>query len=154
MKGSSLDIVTLVEAFFTTILIVSSGAIMADAFTGEVKEKMVDVQAERVKNAVIAISQSPNGSIGIDMEGYKISYDDSETELAVSYQTSHGNVSLDPQEYNFECSSIPAEPTEVNGNLCVERRPDSSCSSSSVPNFLNPSSNTPYRLILDPEGCR
>lgn len=123
MKGMQWDTISLISAAFATILILHSGYLVSQAATHEMKEKLVDVQAERLRNAAIALSQAPRASNEIEMPGYEFKYDFQEKEINVTYDDESATISFKPTKMNYCEVDAPNQLTETEGEVCIERLP-------------------------------
>lgn len=146
MKGSSVSLITLVEALMTALIIFTSGATLTKGFSDEVKEKMVDVQADRIKNAGLALSQIPNGSISVEMDGYSIKYDEADKMINVTFRDTHGGTKFDYANFNYDCVDAPSNSEKIEGEVCISRNP-------STTNGCGTSRTTDYEFEIDPSGC-
>jgi len=120
-KGLAIDSLSLIEAFITAILIVNAGIGISHAVTNEVKEKMTDIHAERIKNAALALSQSPTASIEIQMQGYNFSYNEDKDRFNVSFDDETSSVEMVAEDMNYCTIDVPSGSNKIENTLCINR---------------------------------
>lgn len=146
---SAISTTTLVEAFITTLVIVSAMSTFSMALTNEFKSKMTDIQAQRIDNAAMALSATPNSSIEIDMKGYSVNYKNNI--INVSFKDSYSGVEFGTTKYGYAEVRAPRDPTKINNTLCVSRLPYSTGLNTGTSGGVG--TQWDYRLSIQPGEC-
>ncbi|MFB6199322.1 MAG: hypothetical protein ABEJ83_00460 [Candidatus Nanohaloarchaea archaeon] len=121
MKGLSGIMVMAVVSLFVLGLIITVTQGGAGESLDYVKAQTVDLQAQRVTNAMLAMQTMPEGHIALEMDEYTIKYDDSERNLTLNYSGKLGSDVVEEYLVNYDEIIAPDSFEPINGTLCIEK---------------------------------
>lgn len=112
-RKGKLEPVFLIQSFFTAMLIIGIVTGIVGRTGQFVKQETVQVQAERAKNAALAVSAMQEGYVTVDISGYEFRYDDGESNVYVKFRDKIANASVGLLEGSVADVQGPADFTMV-----------------------------------------
>lgn len=122
IKGQTSYPFTMAEAALTFLLVIGVAYGTQDYTETYIKEELTDVQAERMRNAAMAVDSLPEGHIQIDQDfsGYEYKVDTGD--LTVSFREENKTIDV-ADSVTVGNLDGPNTFTEMN-NICVEKSSD------------------------------
>lgn len=136
-KGiSGVAVLTIVAAFvmLLTMGIISGTASGSIDFT---RQQSVNLQAERITNAMLVMETVPEGHMEMEMRGYQIKYDDAQNNLSLNFSGQIGYNEVQPYMISYDNIIAPTNYEDINSSLCIQKEYQSGQST----------------LILNTTGC-
>jgi hypothetical protein len=119
LKGQSTIPFTVIEAA-TTMLLILMIVYGNQAHTNDfVKQETLDLQADRVTNAALALNSVPEGFVEVDMSGYQMKYEDSN--ITMKYNDKELASEIDQNMINYDNIQGPSDFKKVNGTVCLRK---------------------------------
>ena len=104
---------------FVTVIGVAQGSIGGSLdFT---KAQSVNLQAERVANAMLVMETVPEGYVALDMSGYQLRYDQNDRNLSLNYSGKVGSKAINQGMITYDTIEAPNTFKPVKGTLCVQK---------------------------------
>lgn len=112
----------MLEAGLTFLLVIGVAYGTQDYTQQFIKEETADTQAQRVKNAAMAVNSFPKGHIELEISEYSFKVEDGN--VSISFRDTNHTVKI---EEDVASSNIngPEEFTELDG-LCIRKKPSDS----------------------------
>lgn len=85
------------------------------------RAQSVDLQAERVVNAMLVMETVPEGHVELQMSQYQVRYDQNDRNLSLNYSGDVGSKVLDQDMVSYQEIEGPVEFQPVNGSLCIQK---------------------------------
>lgn len=106
-------------AIFGLVVAVTQGS--AGGSLDFTKAQSVNLQAERVTNAMMVMETVPEGHIALEMSGYQLRYDQNDRNLSLNYSGEIGSNAIEDGMVNYNVVEGPTTFKPVNGTLCVQK---------------------------------
>lgn len=106
-------------AIFGLVIGVTTGS--AGSTLDFTKAQSVNLQAERVTNAMLVMETVPEGHIALEMTGYQLRYDQNDRNLSLNYSGQIGSNTIEEGMVNYNVIEGPATFKPVNGTLCIQK---------------------------------
>lgn len=101
------------------IIVVTNGS--ASESVDYTRHQAVDLQAERVVNAMMVMETVPEGHLSLSMEEYQIKYDQNDNNLSLNFSGSVGSSQVEPYMISYDNIIAPSAYEPINGSLCVQK---------------------------------
>lgn len=85
------------------------------------KAQGINLQAERIANAMIVMETVPEGHIALEMTGYQLRYDQNDRNLSLNYSGEIGSKVIEEGMVNYNTVEGPETFKPVNGTLCIQK---------------------------------
>lgn len=85
------------------------------------KAQSVNLQAERVTNAMLVMETVPEGHVALEMSDYQLRYDQNDRNLSLNYSGEIGSNTIEEGMVNYNIVEGPTTFKPVNGTLCIQK---------------------------------
>ena len=121
-KGIQAEPILIIEAFFTTLLILGLMVGIVARSGDYVKQETLGLQADKVVNAALALDATPQGSMTIPMEEYGFKYDGEN--IWIAFKNSEVNRSLEMFDGSYQAVEGPPDYQLMEEQLLIKKTED------------------------------
>lgn len=118
VSGQAVFTIVALALFGLMILVTTGSAGDSLNFT---KAQSVNLQAERITNAMLVMETVPEGHIALEMNDYQLRYDQNDRNLSLNYSGEIGSNTIEEGMVNYDVVEGPATFKPVNGTLCIQK---------------------------------
>ncbi|QKQ98894.1 hypothetical protein GKQ38_05225 [Candidatus Nanohaloarchaea archaeon] len=120
-KGISGVVIMAVVSLFGLGIIIGVTQGSAGGTLDFVKAQSVNLQAERVTNAMLIMETVPEGYVQLKLDEYQIRYDENDRNLSLNYSGKVGSNVVKPYMTSYDQVIAPSTFQPINGSLCIRK---------------------------------